>query len=190
MSPLDVQVFVVSFSATNRYARLFPSLPAIWNIGSGGCEGWGSQICCLWYLFDGSTSSVYMAFPLPWCRLGTLLPLLCTCHPFFCHCKNYCVVPLLFWVLVFVVIRTKHNLGVLILYLLSAHGLRFSNDGSWILQNMRQDLEIHASTIIGCLSPLFLALACIRSFLRPHWRNRLHGVWGCRIGWSNNDLSC
>jgi hypothetical protein len=35
----------------------------------------------------------------------------------------------------------------------------------------------------------FLALASIRSFLRPHWRNVLHGVWGCWIGWSNNDLS-
>jgi hypothetical protein len=33
-------------------------------------------------------------------------------------------------------IRTEHNLGVLILYLLSAHGLCFSDDGSWILQNM------------------------------------------------------
>jgi hypothetical protein len=35
----------------------------------------------------------------------------------------------------------------------------------------------------------FLALASIRSFLWPHWRNRIHGVWGCWIGWSNNDLS-
>jgi hypothetical protein len=33
----------------------------------------------------------------------------------------------------FVVLRTEHNLGVLILYLLSAHGLCSSNDGSWIL---------------------------------------------------------
>jgi hypothetical protein len=24
---------------------------------------------------------------------------------------------------------------------------------------------------------MFLALASIRSFLRPHWRNGLHGVW-------------
>jgi hypothetical protein len=42
----------------------------------------------------------------------------------------------LFWVLVFVVLRTEHNLGVLILYLLSTHGLCSSDDGSWILQNM------------------------------------------------------
>jgi hypothetical protein len=42
----------------------------------------------------------------------------------------------LFWVLVFVVLRTDHNLGVLILYLLSAHYLCSSDDGSWILQNM------------------------------------------------------
>jgi hypothetical protein len=34
----------------------------------------------------------------------------------------------------------------------------------------------------------FLALASIRSFLRLYWRNVLHGIWGCWIGWSNNDL--
>jgi hypothetical protein len=27
----------------------------------------------------------------------------------------------------------------------------------------------------------FLALTSIRSFLRPHWRNGLHSVWGCWI---------
>lgn len=36
---------------------------------------------------------------------------------------------------------------------------------------------------------MFLVLAIIRSFLRPHWCNRLHGVWGSWIGRSNNDLS-
>jgi hypothetical protein len=86
---------------TNKYARRFPSLPSLQNLGSGGGEGWGSLICCLWYPFDGSALLVYMAFPLPQCRLDMLLPLLCTCHPSLCHCKNYCVVPLLFWVLVF-----------------------------------------------------------------------------------------
>jgi hypothetical protein len=40
-----------------------------------------------------------------------------------------------FWVLVFL-LRTKHNLDVLILYLLSAYGLCSSDDDSWILQNM------------------------------------------------------
>jgi hypothetical protein len=25
----------------------------------------------------------------------------------------------------------------------------------------------------------FFALASIRSFLRPYWRNGLHDVWGC-----------
>jgi hypothetical protein len=87
--------------ATNMYARLFPSLPALRNLESGGGEGWGHLICCLWYPFYGSTSPVYMVFSLPQCRLGMLLPLLCTYNPFYCHCKNYCVVPLLFWVLVF-----------------------------------------------------------------------------------------
>jgi hypothetical protein len=74
--------------ATNTYARLFPSFPALRNLGSGGGEGWESLICFLWYPFDGSTSPVYMAFSLPQCRLGMLLPLLCTCHPSFCHCKK------------------------------------------------------------------------------------------------------
>jgi hypothetical protein len=86
---------------TNMYARLFPSLPALRNLGSGGDEGWGSLIFCLWYTFDDSSLPVYMAFPLPQCRLDMLLPLLYTCHTSFCHCKNYCVVPLLFCVLVF-----------------------------------------------------------------------------------------
>jgi hypothetical protein len=27
----------------------------------------GFLICCLWYLFDGSASPVYMVFPLPRC---------------------------------------------------------------------------------------------------------------------------
>jgi hypothetical protein len=31
----------------------------------------------------------------------------------------------------FVVLRTKHNLGVLILYLLSTHDLCSSDDGAW-----------------------------------------------------------
>jgi hypothetical protein len=66
------------------------------------------------------------------------------------------------------VLRTEHNLDVLILYLLSAHGLCSSDDGSWILQNMCYDLEIYAGTTTGCSSLVFLALACIRSFLRQH----------------------
>jgi hypothetical protein len=175
--------------ATNMYAHLFPSLSALRNLGSGEARDEGHWFCCLWYLFNGSTSSVYMVFSLPRCWLGMLLPLLCTGHPSFCHCKNYCVVPLLFWVLVVVVLRTEHNLGVLILYLLSAHGLCSSDDDSWILQNMCEDLEIHTCTTTGCSSLVFLALASIRSFLRPHCRNWLYGVWGCWIGWSNNDLT-
>jgi hypothetical protein len=35
--------------ATNRYTRLFPSPRALRNLGSGGDEGWGFLICCLWY---------------------------------------------------------------------------------------------------------------------------------------------
>jgi hypothetical protein len=35
--------------ARNMCVRLFPSPPALQNLGSGGGEGWGSLICCLWY---------------------------------------------------------------------------------------------------------------------------------------------
>jgi hypothetical protein len=49
-------------SITNMYARLFSSLPALRNHGSGGGEGWGSLIYCLSYPFDGSASPVYMVF--------------------------------------------------------------------------------------------------------------------------------
>jgi hypothetical protein len=34
--------------ATNMYVRIFPS-PALQNLRSGGDDGWGSLICCLWY---------------------------------------------------------------------------------------------------------------------------------------------
>jgi hypothetical protein len=36
MSPSDAQVLSCPSSVTNRYARLFPSLPALRNLGSGG----------------------------------------------------------------------------------------------------------------------------------------------------------
>jgi hypothetical protein len=35
--------------ATNMYSRLFPSPPALRNLGSRGGEWWGPLICCLWY---------------------------------------------------------------------------------------------------------------------------------------------
>jgi hypothetical protein len=47
--------------------------------------------------------------------------------------KLLCCSSVVLGVSFFVVLRTKHNLGVLILYLLSAHGLCSSDDGSWIL---------------------------------------------------------
>jgi hypothetical protein len=101
MSPTDVQVFVVSFSNNEQVCLPlpFPSRSTKpWKWGKWGIEvpdllpmvpiRW-LDIACLHGL------------SLPRCRLGMLLPLLCTCHPSFCHCKNYYVVPLLFWVLVF-----------------------------------------------------------------------------------------
>jgi hypothetical protein len=60
--------------AMNMYARLFPFLPALRKHDNGGGKGWVSLICCLWYSFDDLASAVYMAFSLPRCRLGMLLP--------------------------------------------------------------------------------------------------------------------
>jgi hypothetical protein len=80
---------------TNMYARLFPSLPALRNLGSGGGEGWGFLICCLWYPFDGSASPVYMVFSLTTVSTRYSYTTFMYLSPIFCHCKNYCVVPLL-----------------------------------------------------------------------------------------------
>jgi hypothetical protein len=101
MSPLDVQVSVVSFFGNEQVCPPLPFPSCSMKHWKWGGEGWRSLICCLWYSFNGSALPVYMAFYLPRCRLGMRLPLLCTCHPSLCHCNNYCVVPLLFWVLVF-----------------------------------------------------------------------------------------
>jgi hypothetical protein len=115
--------------AMNRYAHFFPSLPALRNLGSGGGEGWGSLICCLWYPFDGSTSPIYMAFPHG-------VDSVCFYH-FYVHVTHPCVVAKIIMLFLccfgcyfFVVLSTEHNLGVLILYLLSIHGLCSSDDGS------------------------------------------------------------
>jgi hypothetical protein len=54
----------------------------------------------------------------------------------------------------FVVLRTEYNLGVLILYLLSARGLCSSDDGSWILQNVLRigdPCEHYHRVIIPCV---------------------------------------
>jgi hypothetical protein len=64
--------------------------------------------------------------------------------------KLLCCSSVVLGVSFFVVLRIEHNLSVLILYLLSAHDLCSSDDGSWILQNMCYDLEIHASTYTWC----------------------------------------
>jgi hypothetical protein len=101
ISPLDVQVFIVSFSGNEHVCLHLPFLSCTTKPWKWLRRGMGSLICCLRYPFVGSASPIYMSFPLPRCWLCMLLPLLCTCHPCFFHCKNYCVVPLLFWVLVF-----------------------------------------------------------------------------------------
>jgi hypothetical protein len=85
---------------TNMYARLFPSLPTLRNLEVGEAR-------------DGDPDLLPMV-PIQWlgiaCPHGIFLTtvstryvstLICTCHPSFYHCKNYCVVPLLCWVLVF-----------------------------------------------------------------------------------------
>jgi hypothetical protein len=50
--------------------------------------------------------------------------------------KLLCCSSIVLCVSFFVVLRTEHNLGMLILYLLAARGLCSSEDGSWFLQNM------------------------------------------------------
>jgi hypothetical protein len=86
-------------AATNKYAHLFPSLPALRNLESGGDKDGVPDLLPMVPVRWLDISFLH-AFPLPRHRLGMLLPLLCTCHPSSCHCKNYCVVPLIF-VLVF-----------------------------------------------------------------------------------------
>jgi hypothetical protein len=101
MSPPYAHVFVMSFSG-NEYVCPPLSFPICstkpWKWGG---EGWGS-----WFAAYGTCSMArhrlsIWSFPYHGVWLGMLLPLLCTFHSSFCHCKNYCVVPLLFWVLVF-----------------------------------------------------------------------------------------
>jgi hypothetical protein len=92
----------------------------------------GSHICCLWYPFDGSVSPVYMAFfyhDVDYvCFYHFYVP---STHPSVIAKNSSIVLGVSFFVL-----RTEHNLGVLILYLSYAHGLCSSDDGSLILQNM------------------------------------------------------
>jgi hypothetical protein len=52
---------------------------------------------------------------------------------FYVHVTHPSVIAKIMGVSFFVVLRYEHNLGVLILYLFSAHGLCSSDDGSWIL---------------------------------------------------------
>jgi hypothetical protein len=63
MSPLDAQVFIVSFSDNEQVCQPLPFL--LYETLEGGGEEWGSLICYLWYPFDGSASPVYMDFSLP-----------------------------------------------------------------------------------------------------------------------------
>jgi hypothetical protein len=101
MSPPYAQVFVVSFSGNEQVCPPLPFLSCSMKPWKWGRRGMGSLICCQWYSFDGSTSPIYNGFFLPRYLLGMLIPLLCTRHPSLCHYKNYCIVPLLFWVLAF-----------------------------------------------------------------------------------------
>ena len=84
MSPPDAQVFVVSFSGNKQVCPPlpFPSFSALRNLGSGEARDVVPDLLPM-YPFDGSALPIYMDFPLPRCRLGMLLPLLCTCHPSF-----------------------------------------------------------------------------------------------------------
>jgi hypothetical protein len=84
-----------------------------------------ARIACLHGLFlttvstrYASTTSMYMS------------PILLSLQKLLCYSSIVLGVSFL------LCLRTEHNLVMLILYLLSADGLRSSDDGSWILQNM------------------------------------------------------
>jgi hypothetical protein len=49
MSPTDARSSSYPSPATNRYACLFSSPPALRNLGTEEGEGWEYLICCLWY---------------------------------------------------------------------------------------------------------------------------------------------
>jgi hypothetical protein len=115
-----------SSPATNRYARIFPSLPARWGadlmpmvlvrwLGIAYLHGIFLIMVSTRY---ASTTTMYLS------------PILLSLQ------KLLCCFFVVLGVSFFVMLRTEHNLGVLILYLLSARGLCSSDDGSWILQNM------------------------------------------------------
>jgi hypothetical protein len=103
--------------ATNMYVCLFPSLYETLEVGRGAMDG---------------VPDFLPMVPVRWLRIA------CLQWSTILHSlqKLLCCSLVVLGVSFFVVLRTKHNLGVLILYLLSAHGLCSSNDGSWILQNM------------------------------------------------------
>jgi hypothetical protein len=122
-----------SSPATNKYARLFPSLPALRNLGSGEARDWVPDllhmvpvrwlgIACLHRLSLNTVSTRYASTASMY-----LSPILLSLQ------KLLCCFSVVLGVSFFVVLRNEHNLGVLILYLLSAHGLCSSDDGSCIL---------------------------------------------------------
>jgi hypothetical protein len=118
------------------YARLLPSLPALRNLevrrrGIGVSDllsmitiQW-LGIACLHGLFLTTVSTRYAATASMY-----LSPILLSLQSLVC-CSS-----VVLGVSFYFVLRTEHNLGVLILYLFSVHGLCSSQDGSWILQNM------------------------------------------------------
>jgi hypothetical protein len=137
MSPPDAQVFVVSFSGNEQVCSPLPFSSCStkpWKLGRRGMGvpdllstvlvRW-LNIACLHGLSlttistqYASTTSMYLS-PI----ILSLKKLLCL----FLYC---------FGCKFFIVLRTEHNLGVLILYLLFACGLCSFDVSSWILQNM------------------------------------------------------
>jgi hypothetical protein len=137
MSSLDAHVFIVSFSDNEQVC-----LPLPFSSCSKKPSKWGRRgmwipdlmpivlvrwldIACLHGLSLTTVSTRYASITCMYLS-PILLSLQKSIVLFFCC----------FGCLFFVVLRTKHKLGVLILYLLSAYVLCSSYDGSWILQNM------------------------------------------------------
>jgi hypothetical protein len=93
---------------------LLPMVHVRW-IGIACLHGLSLTTLSTWYT---STTSMYLS------------PILLSLQ------KLLCFSSIVLGVSFFVLLSTKHNLVVLILYLLFACGLCSFDDGSWILQNM------------------------------------------------------
>jgi hypothetical protein len=137
MSPPDTQVFVMSFSGNEQACPPLPfpfcsMKPWKWGMRGMGVPDLLPMVLIRWldivYLHGISLTTVLTQYAsTTYLYMSSILPSLQ---------KLLCCSSIVLCVSFFVVLRTEHNLGMLILYLLAARGLCSSEDGSWFLQNM------------------------------------------------------